>query len=142
MSWVGEAGGHRRPTSGPGRPQRPYSADPVGVDGPSLSMLRSCPADRRGPSNRFQEHRVLLIEFDASSDGPPMYRSGCGHPGGCGQRVVGATEEGWAESLAAHTVAANERWGSAVRKIERAGERHSVAGYDMTFSSPKSVSVL
>jgi conjugative relaxase-like TrwC/TraI family protein len=57
-------------------------------------------------------------------------------------RVVGATEERWAESLAAHTVAAEERWGSAVRKIERAGERNSVAGYDLTFSAPKSVSVL
>ena len=53
-----------------------------------------------------------------------------------------ASEERWAESLAAHTVAASERWEKTRLKIERAGERNSVAGYDLTFSAPKSVSVL
>ena len=53
-----------------------------------------------------------------------------------------ASEERWAESLAAHTVAASERWEKTRVKIERAGERNSVAGYDLTFSAPKSVSVL
>ena len=39
-------------------------------------------------------------------------------------------------------MAAEERWNKTRQKIERAGERNSVAGYDLTFSAPKSVSVL
>ena len=57
-------------------------------------------------------------------------------------QAAGAGEERWAESLAAHQVAAEERWNKTRQKIERAGERNSVAGYDLTFSAPKSVSVL
>jgi TrwC relaxase len=57
-------------------------------------------------------------------------------------QAVGEREERWAESLAAHQVAAEERWNTTRQRIERAGERHSVAGYDLTFSAPKSVSVL
>ena len=57
-------------------------------------------------------------------------------------QAAGAGQERWAESLAAHTVAASERWEKTRLKIERAGERNSVAGYDLTFSVPKSVSVL
>ena len=57
-------------------------------------------------------------------------------------QTAGAGEERWAESLAAHTVAASERWEKTRLKIERAGERNSVAGYDLTFSVQKSVSVL
>ena len=57
-------------------------------------------------------------------------------------QAAGAGEERWAESLAAHQVAAEERWNRTRQKIERAWERNSVAGYDLTFSAPKSVSVL
>lgn len=56
--------------------------------------------------------------------------------------AAGEGGERWAESLAAHTAAAEERWTQTRLRIERAGERNSVAGYDLTFSVPKSVSVL
>ena len=54
----------------------------------------------------------------------------------------GAGPEREAESLAAHVEAARLRWEKTERKIVRAGERNAVAGYDLTFSVPKSVSVL
>jgi conjugative relaxase-like TrwC/TraI family protein len=57
-------------------------------------------------------------------------------------QTAGAGEQRWAESLAAHRVAASERWEKTRLRIVRAGERNSVAGYDLTFSAPKSVSVL
>ena len=50
--------------------------------------------------------------------------------------AAGGGEERQAESLAAHKVAAEERWNKTRQKIERAGERNSVAGYDLTFSAP------
>ena len=54
----------------------------------------------------------------------------------------GGEAEREAESLAAHMEAARERWEKTEQKIVRAGERNSVAGYHLTFSTPKSVSVL
>ena len=57
-------------------------------------------------------------------------------------RAAGERPEREAESLAAHMEAARERWEKTEQKIVRAGERNSVAGYDLTFSAPKSVSVL
>jgi TrwC relaxase len=59
-----------------------------------------------------------------------------------GVQAVGEGEGRWAESLAANTVAAEERWEKSRVRIVRAGERNSVAGYDLTFSATKSVSVL
>ena len=63
-------------------------------------------------------------------------------PGRRPSRPSGTREERWAESLAAHTAVGDERWEKTRRRIERVGERNSVAGYDLTFSAPKSVSVL
>jgi TrwC relaxase len=57
-------------------------------------------------------------------------------------KATGGGEERQADSLVAHKVAAEERWNKTRQKIERAGERNSVAGYDLTFSAPESVSVL
>ncbi len=57
-------------------------------------------------------------------------------------RAAGERPEREGESLAAHIEAARDRWDKTEQKIVWAGERNSVAGYDLTFSAPKSVSVL
>ena len=44
--------------------------------------------------------------------------------------------------MAAFRAAGDERWAATEATIRRAGQRRAVAGYDLTFSAPKSVSVL
>jgi TrwC relaxase len=43
---------------------------------------------------------------------------------------------------AAFRARADERWAATEARIHRAGQRQAVAGFDLTFSAPKSVSVL
>jgi conjugative relaxase-like TrwC/TraI family protein len=54
--------------------------------------------------------------------------------GASGQRII--------SELDAHRAGAAERWAESEATIRRGGERAAVAGFDLTFSPPKSVSVL
>lgn len=54
----------------------------------------------------------------------------------------GADRERIDAELAAFRSRAEERWASKEAAIHRAGQRQAVAGFDLTFSPPKSVSVL